>query len=292
MRTIANKLVVRMATKGMFKNLSDKEYLKLLFWGRMGRKLDLKNHPTYNEVLQWIKLYDRNPIYTEAVDKYEAKKFVADIVGEQYIIPTIGVWNSIEEIKFSDLPNKFVLKCTHNSGGLVICRDKEKLNIFDAKNKISDSLKSDYYSWGREWPYKNVRPRIIAEKLIGTNGKLPIDYKFFCFNGEIDSVMLCLDRDLGHPKFVFYDVNWKRLMYQKNEPILDKEIERPDNFDKMLTVVRKIAERFNCPRIDLYNVDGKIYFGEITFFNQSGFDTDISYDTDLMWGRKANLSLK
>lgn len=292
MRTIANKLVVRMATKGIFKNLSDEEYLKLLFWGRMGRKLDLKNHPTYNEVLQWIKLHDRNPMYTEAVDKYEAKKFVADIVGEQYIIPTLGVWNSIEEIEFSELPNEFVLKCTHNSGGLVVCRDKEKLDLFDAKNKISASLKSDYYSWGREWPYKNVKPRIIAEKLIGTNGKLPIDYKFFCFNGEIDSVMLCLDRDLGHPKFVFYDVNWKRLMYQKNEPILDKEIDRPDNFDEMLTIVRKIAKRFNCPRIDLYNIDGNIYFGEITFFNQSGFDTDISYDTDLMWGQKANLSLK
>lgn len=292
MRTFINKIVVGLATKGVFNFLPDKEYLKLLFWGRMGRKLNLKSPSTYNEILQWIKLYDRNPIYTLAVDKSAVKGFISDLVGKQYTIPTIGEWDSFDEINFDDMPNAFVLKCTHNSGGLVICRDKGKMDMCEVKRKISNSLKSNYYSWGREWPYKNVKPKIIAEELIGENDRLPVDYKFFCFGGVIDSVMLCLDRDFGRPKFVFYDIEWNRLRYQTDEPILDKEIEKPENFEEMIMVVKKIAAKFKCPRVDMYNVDGKIYFGEITFFNQSGFDKDISYETDLMWGNKVKLCLE
>lgn len=264
-------------------------YLKILYQYKMGKKLNLKNPQSYNEKLQWMKLYDRNLEYTRLVDKYEVKEYVTEMAGMQYTIPTLGVWNHFDEIDFASLPNTFVLKCTHDSGGLIIVKDKSKLDKEKAKRKIEHCLKRDYYLNLREWPYKNVPHKIIAEEYIGDLNSLPTDYKFFCFDGKIDSVMLCMEREKGRPKFAFFDMNWQRLLYQKDEPEFEKTIDKPENFDEMIALVKKLCKGFPEVRVDLYNVDGKPYFGEMTFFNQSGFDVDITEQTDLYWGRKLRI---
>ena len=421
--------------KVLAKALPDSLFLRIVYRRIMRRKLNLHNPRTYNEKLQWLKLYNHNPEYTMLVDKYAVKKYVAEIIGSEYIIPTIGVWNHFDEIDFDRLPDQFVLKCTHNSGGVIVCRDKFSLDFSEVKEKIEDNLSHNFYYVSREWPYKNVPPRIIAEeymadklhnqqifsdsagmprlKLVfsvrftscemqedfydevwnhlgdinpvsespvfpvlrpeqyGIMHKLALkiaekksylsridfyeigemeyfaeiefsgvaelgdlemekscfelgiwldlpggakklcsrgcsiivsdsrlkrvseraleDYKFFCFNGEIDSVMVCKGREKGHPDFFFYDYDWKRLYYQQDTLEKDEIIPRPNNFDEMKKVVKKLCAGFPHVRVDLYEVDGNIYFGELTFFDSGGFDTDISYQTDLMWGGKIQL---
>ncbi len=269
--------------------LADELYLKMLYKAKMGKTIDFNNPKTCNEKMQWLKLHDRNPIYTTMVDKYLVKDFVSKKIGEEYIIPTLGVWECFEDIDFDNLPERFVLKCTHDSGGLVVVKDKSFLDMKEARKKIKHCMKRNYFTNTREWPYKNVRPRIIAEKFIGEVDVAPVDYKFYCFDGEIDSVMLCLNRELGKPKFVFMDMNWNRIFYQKDEPDIDVELVKPKNFDVMVDVVRKLCKGLKEIRVDLYNINGTIYFGELTFFNQSGFDVDITYETDLMWGEKIKL---
>lgn len=270
----------------------DKIFLKLLYKNRMKRALNLETPKFYNEKLQWIKLFDRNPRYTGLVDKYEVKNIVTNLIGADYVIPTLGVWDRFEDIDFKSLPQKFVLKCTHDSGGIVVCKDKDSLNLEEVKQIINHSLKRDYYLNTREWPYKEVKHRIIAEQYIsGADGGIPVDYKFFCFDGEPDCVMLCVGREYGHPKFYFYDMEWKRKLYQKPdiEPSIEDTMMKPDNFDEMVEIVKKLAKGFAEVRVDLYNVDGVIYFGEYTFFNQSGLDVEISEDTDMYWGSKTIL---
>lgn len=274
---------------------ADKFYLRLLFRNRMGRKLDLDNPSTFNEKLQWIKLYNRNPEYTILVDKEAVKQEVATRIGREYIIPTLGVWDCFENIDFSELPDQFVMKCTHDSGGLIICKDKSTLDLKNAKKKINHCMKRNYFTNTREWPYRNVPRKIIAEKYIsGTDGSIPMDYKFFCFNGEPDCVMVCVGREFGRPKFFFYDMDWKRKLYQKPsiEPGEKEVVEKPENFEEMVYVVKELAKGYPEVRIDLYNIDGKIYFGEYTFFNQSGFDRDISNETDMYWGHHLSLEIE
>lgn len=175
-----SRLVMSLSARGLLPSLSDQKYIEMKFKSRMGYKLDLENPRTFNEKLQWLKLHDHRPEYTMMVDKYEAKEYVARVIGEEHIIPTLGVWDSFNEIDFNSLPNQFVLKCTHDSGGLVICKDKTSLNIDAAKRKIESSLKRNYYLVGREWPYKNVVPRIIAEKYMEDETSCELkDYKVF-----------------------------------------------------------------------------------------------------------------
>lgn len=281
------------ANFGVYNYMDDKVFLQKMFKAKMGYQLNLNNPSTYNEKLQWLKLYNRNKEYTNLVDKFEVRKFVKDKIGEKYLIPLIGVWECVEEINFNELPRKFVLKCTHNSGlGMIICRDKSNLKIKKVKNELKKGIKENYYLTRREWPYKNVRPRIIAEELIGDGSKSPLDYKFFVFNGKIDSVMVCVGREKGYPDFYFYDMDWNRLMYQNIEKFDGEEPKKPDNFGEMISIVESLSKGYCHVRIDLYNINGKIYFGEITFYNQSGYDLDISKETDIKWGKKINLSEK
>lgn len=286
MNTIIRKFIKKMAYLGIFDNLSDDKYLKLLFYAHLNSKLDLNTPKTFNEKLQWMKLNDRKEIYTNLVDKYEVKKYISKTIGEEYVIPTLGVWKKFEDIDFDILPNQFVLKCTHDSGGLVICKDKTQFNKEDARHKINASLKRNYFNSCREWPYKNVKPQIIAEPFIGVDNRTPDDFKFFTFNGCVDCVMVCKDRDKGYPWFYFYNKDWKRLKYQWPELEKEDEIEKPIDYEKMIKLAEILANDFKQIRVDFYNVNGRIYFGELTFFNQSGFDTDISYETDLYWGDK------
>lgn len=411
--------------------LPDECYLQLKFYDVFGRFMDFSNPKTFNEKLQWLKVYNRKPEYTMMVDKYAVKSYVANLIGKEYIIPTLGVWNSFDEIDFDSLPDQFVLKCTHDSGGLVVCRDKSNLDIDAVKKKIETSLSNNFYYMGREWPYKNVPRRIIAEQYMAeglrdykqlffesaprmtlvyserftkegvkedfydevwnhlnipktTHGeaifsiqrpkqyelmkqlakkfsekmsfaridfyeinekvyfgelsfssedefeaftpeewnlklgewvKLPAksgyrlnlddcsiiisnsyynnkveksinDYKIFCFNGEIDSVMVCTGREKGHPDFYFYDTNWNRLYYQQDCLEKANEIKKPQNLEEMISIAKVLSQGLSHVRVDLFDIDNNIYFGELTFFDNSGFDTDISYETDLKWGEK------
>ena len=281
-----------LAAKGLFNWLPDKPYLKLRFRASMGKKLNLKNPQTFNEKLQWLKLNDRKPEYTMMVDKYESKKYVANIIGEEYIIPTLGVWDKFDDIDFDKLPDKFVLKCTHDSGGLVICKDKSNFDKHAAKLKIEKSLKHDYFKWGREWPYKNVKPRIIAEQYMEDSALHELrDYKFFCFNGVADCVMVCVGRSTGNTKFYFYNKEWKLCRYNVlgKSIIGNGDVKRPNNISDMFAIVEQLSQKIPFSRIDLYNVNQKIYFGEITFFPDSGFDPNLMPETDFYFGSKLNL---
>lgn len=273
-----------------FPVLPDEIYLKICYKLAFNKQLDFDNPQTYTEKLQWLKLYDRKPEYTAMVDKYEAKQYVANIIGEEYTVPTLGVWEHFEDIDFDALPDQFVLKCTHDSGGLVICQEKAKMDLAAARKKINKSLKRNYYWCGREWPYKNVKPRIIAEPFLGKDGKTPLDYKVFLFGGAIDSILVCKNRDAADgPNFYFYDPSWNRLYYLRPELEKDDQCPRPQNLDEMLRIAKILGSGFAQIRVDFYDIDGRIYFGELTFFDCSGFDTDTTPDTDLMWGQKVKL---
>ena len=256
------------------KRMSDERYLKLLFKDRMGYKLNLKDPKTFNEKLQWLKLYNRRPEYTTMVDKYEVKKCVADKIGEEYIIPTIGVWEKFDDIDFDALPNQFVLKCTHDSGGLVICRDKSKLDKVAAREKIERSLKRNYYWHAREWPYKNVKPRIIAEQyMVDESGYDLKDYKFFCFGGEVKLCMIERDRAKGRNGHAvdFFDRNFEHQnITVDGYPNAVQAYKKPENYDELLAIAEKLAKNIPHIRVDLYNVNGRVYFGELTFFQASG----------------------
>ncbi len=264
--------------------LKDELYIKLCYRARIGKELNLNNPQTFNEKLQWLKLYDRNPEYTEMVDKYEAKKYVADIIGDKYIIPTLGLWNKFEDINFEKLPNQFVLKCTHDSGGLVICKDKSKLNVKEAKRKISKSLKTNYYYHSREWPYKNVKPRIIAEQyMVDESGTELKDYKFFCFNGEPKLLFIAKDRPYA-TKFNYYDMNFKKLPFKQHYENFNDCIEKPKGFDKMVELSKKLSKNIPHVRVDFYDINGKVYFGELTFYHFSGFEKFEPEDWDRTLG--------
>ena len=420
------------AAKGKYDTMEDEEYLKKFFLAKMGYELNLNNPETFNEKMQWLKLNYRCPIFTQMVDKYEVRKYIANIIGEEYSVPLIAVWDSPDDIEFDKLPSQFVLKTTHGCGGMYICRDKSTFDLNGAKKALKKTFYKNYYMYMREWPYKNVPHRIIAEqymaddlrdyKLFCFNGvprmtlmcserftkdglkedfydevwnhlkvqrpthgnailpiqrpkqyelmkklaaklsekmpfaridfyeinekvyfgeitfypasgfeefkpeewdlklgewiKLPtggyklvsnecsilitdsynnkeskalIDYKFFCFDGEIDSVMVCAGREKGHPDFYFYDTEWNRLYYQHNNLEKDDVVSKPQNFEEMKDIVRKLSKGYCHIRIDLYDINGNIYFGEFTFFNASGFDQDITSKTNERWGEKIKL---
>lgn len=260
--------------RGLLKWLPDSMYLRFVFKGMVGYKLNLKQPHTFNEKIQWLKLYDRKPEYVKMVDKYEVKKMVAKLIGEEHIIPTIGVWNSFDEINFESLPNQFVLKCTHDSGGIVICKDKSKLDVDKARKKIEKCLKKNYYWIGREWAYKNVQPRIIAEPyMVDESGYELKDYKFFCFNGIVKMMFVASDRQDSkkETKFDFYDMDFKHLDVRNGHPNATKLISKPTSFENMKHYAEILSANIPLVRIDFYDINGQVYFGEITLAHNSGF---------------------
>ena len=255
--------------------LKDDIYLNLLFFSLMRRKwIDWNNPQGFNEKLQWLKVHDHKPEYTIMVDKYAAKQYVADRIGEEYIIPTLGIWEHFDDIDFDSLPNQFVLKCTHDSGGLVICKDKRTLNKEAAKKKIEKCLKRNYYWSGREWPYKNVPPRIIAEKYMSEDGNEEInDYKLMCFNSKVKATFVCSNRfsDEGL-NVTFYDADWKRMPFERHYPASSSEISKPKTYEEMVLLAERLAQQIPFLHVDFYEVKGKPYFGDLTFFPGSGFE--------------------
>ncbi|MDE5785881.1 MAG: glycosyl transferase [Duncaniella sp.] len=280
-----------------FRWLDDKTYLKLLYFFEMGHKLDLITPKTFNEKLQWLKLYNHDPLYTKLVDKIEVKKWVAEKIGEEHIIPTLATWNCPEDIDITVLPKKFVLKCNHTGGNnaVFLVKDKNTIDLETIRKKIASSLDISVYSIYREWPYKSVKPRIMAEMLLeaednGVSIGL-VDYKFFCFNGRADNVMICIDREIHESKFYFFDKDWNLLRYNirgKNAPA-NFTVPRPKNLDKMFEIAETLSKGMPFARVDLYNADGKIYFGEITFFPNSGLDKNILVETDELFGNMLSL---
>ena len=259
--------------RGFFDKWSDARWLKVRYWLRFGKKPDLDNPKTFNEKLQWLKLYDRKPEYTVMVDKHGVKKYVADLIGEEYVIPTLGVWDRFEDIDFDALPDRFVLKCTHDSGGLVICKNKADLDYEAARIKITQSLKTDYYlRMGREWPYKNVKPQIIAEQYIDDE---PKDYKLFCFNGQPKMTLVCSERfSEGGLKEDCFDEEWNHMELRRpKNGNSSEEIPKPRQFERMMQLAAQLSAGIPFSRIDFYEIGDTVYFGEITFFPAGGFES-------------------
>lgn len=267
----------------------DKLFLEIKFRLMMGQKLDLNNPKTFNEKLQWLKLYNRRVEYTTLVDKYAVKKYVSDKIGEQYIIPTLGVWNSVEDIDWDVLPNQFVLKTTHGGGGggVVICKDKTMFDKESAKMKLQKSLDSDIYLNYREWPYKDVPKRIIAEQYMIDESFIELkDYKFFSFDGKVKCFKVDFDRFINH-KANYYDRDAKLLPFGEIccMPDFNRIFERPKNFEKMIEIVETLSRNIPFVRVDLYNVNGKIYFGEMTFYPAAGMGKFEPDEWDLKLGK-------
>lgn len=284
--TLFDRVILKLKYHHMLDHLSDSIYLKLMYYVNFHRHLNLKNPRSFNEKLQWLKLYDRKPEYSVMVDKYEAKQYVAERIGQEHIIPTLGVWNRFDEIDFDSLPDQFVLKCTHDSGGLVICRDKTKLDKEAARVKIERSMRTNYYYNGREWPYKDVKPRIIAEKyMVDKENEELLDYKFFCFNGQAKCFKVDFDRFVEHHAN-YYDV--ENNLLRLGEIICPPEYARQIKFPQTLPEMKKLAELLSAKipflRADFYDVDGKVYFGELTFFPAAGFGRFIEEEWDYKLG--------
>lgn len=261
--------------------IASPEYvLKRMFKKNVGYPLNLDNPKTFNEKLQWLKLHDHNPLYTTMVDKYAVKKYIADMIGKQHVIPTLGVWEHFDEIDFDKLPNQFVLKCTHDSGGVVIVSDKSQMDKVAVKKKLENRLKHNYYYHCYEWPYKDVPPRIIAEKFMVDEKNQDVgadditDYKFMCFNGKVRCTFTCTDRrsDDGL-KVTFFDNDWNQMPFTRHYPAAEVgSIPKPVNFELMKELAEKLADGIVFVRVDFYEINNKVYFGELTFYPGSGME--------------------
>lgn len=263
-------ILLYLINKGFFNWLSDKKYLKMKYKLETGESLNLNEPQTFNQKLQWLKLYDRNPRYTKMVDKYQVKKLVADIIGEEYIIPTLGIWNDFKSIDFNSLPHKFALKPTHTSGNIYLCKDKSTINYIKLSKEFKRWLKQNYYYIHREWPYKNVEPKIIAEKYMGEN---LFDYKFFCFNGKVKTILVCSNRNRDSKNTDFYNKDWMLMPFtRQNHTNNSKGIPKPKNLEKMICISEKLSAGISFVRVDLYEIEGRVFFGELTFYPSSGFE--------------------
>ena len=300
---VANKLIkylnnstyrflINSSVLGLYSVMGDEKYLFKKYFSLLGKKLDFNNATTFNEKLQWLKLYDRKPVYTTMVDKYRVKEYVSAAIGKEYVIPTIGVWDNPDDIDFDRLPNSFVLKCNHNSGlGMCICSDKSTLNISKVKKALKKGLKQDYYLTGREWPYKNVERKIIAEKYMEAESGQLIDYKVHCFNGEPRFILVCKDRfkDSGLTED-FFTTEWELMPVKRPDINQSKTpIDRPDQLEEILSLASKLSEGIPFIRVDFYIINGKVYFSELTFFPASGFEKFEPEEWDGIFGEWLHL---
>ncbi|MBR2029265.1 MAG: glycosyl transferase [Oscillospiraceae bacterium] len=268
------RIVNSLARRGWLSCLSDKAYISLIYRAAFGKKLNWRTPKTFNEKLQWLKIYDRNPVYNMMVDKYEAKKYAADKIEHKYIVPALGgPWENFDEIDFDNLPEQFVLKTTHDCGGVVICKDKVSFDMLAARNFIEHHLKRNYYLSCREWPYKYVKPRIFAEKYLSDVelGDLR-DYKFFCFDGVPKLMFIASERQSKdqETKFDFYDMDFNHLPIINGHPNSENYIACPVNFEKMKELASKLSVGVPHLRVDFYESNGNLYLGELTFSHWGG----------------------
>lgn len=276
---------------------SDELYLRVLYWLYHGKRLDLEHPKTFTEKLQWLKLHNTSELCTQLVDKYSVREFIKDTIGDDYLIPLLGVWKHFDEIDFDMLPNKFVLKTNHGSGGVIICKDKAKLNKESAKMVLENSLKENYFWKGREYPYKNVPPRIIAEKYMEDNdGNPPVDYKLFCFDGEPQVLFFASERfnEKGlPPKFDYYDMDLKHLpVRSKGHENAKDTLKMFPQFEDMKQLSRVLSKGFAHVRVDFYLIDNKIFFGEMTFHHDGGLVPFVPEEWDKKFGDMIKLPIE
>ncbi len=277
---------------GLTDVIPDRKYLEWSYYLEMNKKLNLDNPQTMNEKLQWLKLNNHNPELTDMVDKLRVKDIVSKRLGPDFVAPVLQVWDSVEDVDITNLPDQFVLKTNHSGGntGVVICKDKSKFSIDDAKQKLSSAWKLDLNRRYREWPYKNIKKKVFAEKYLGDNLS---DYKFYCFNGYVDCCLVCVGRQEGNTKFYFFDKDWVRKKYNKSSLTVPEDftLPKPANYEKMIEVAAELSKGLPIVRMDLFDVDGNIYFGEFTFYPGSGFDANRLPPADLYFGKMVDLSM-
>lgn len=272
MNRITKNLLFRFMNTKLSRLIPDKEYISLRYRAYCGKKLNLKTPITFNEKLQWLKLHDRKARYTKMVDKYEVREYIKEKIGEEYLIPLLGVYDRFEDIDFDKLPSQFVLKPNHTSGNVFICTDKYKVDYKALKKEVDKWMKREYYWVHREWPYKNIKPRIIAEKyMVDESGVELKDYKFFCFNGEPKALFVATDRGID-TRFNFYDMQFNQLPFMQHYKNSTKKINKPQGFDEMVILATTLSTGIPHVRVDFYDVNGKIYFGELTFYHFSGLE--------------------
>lgn len=280
--------------RGYYDDMSDEECIKRQFYYAFGYPLDLKNPKTFNEKLQWLKLYNRKPEYTMMADKIAVKDYVAKIIGKEHIIPTLGVWEHFDDIDFEKLPNQFVLKCNHDCGSVVIVKDKNNFDKVAAKKKLEKALSKNFYLKHREWVYKDIKPRIFAEEFVEDSNQKLVDYKVHCFNGEPKFLIVFGDR-FGKNGMTddFFDVNWQHLSVARPGHLFAKEdISKPANLDLMLVLARKLSAGIKFLRVDFYSVDGRVLFGEMTFYPAAGFEKFVPEEWDEIFGNWIKLPSK
>lgn len=289
-RSPKKALIVILMNKKIAHVIPDRLYLKWVYRLKTGKKLDLKNPEEFNEKMQWLKLYNRKPEYTELVDKYEMRKYVSRTIGDEHLMPLLGVWDKLDDIPFESFPEQFVLKCTHDSGGLFICRDKSSFDIDKAREKITRSLAREYFYLGREWPYKNIKPRIIAEKYLENGDEGLHDYKVWCFNGKPRLVQYMSGR-LHKTYDAFYDTDWNRVDTTHAYETLYGNAKKPECLEKLLELSEKLAKDIPFARTDFYILeDGRILAGEITLFPSAGFKDFVPDEMNKKLGEMIDLS--
>lgn len=283
-------ILVHMCRYWPFRYISDKKYLELFFKGGQGRKLDIENPKTYTEKLQWLKLYNRKPEYTMMSDKYLVRNYVENKIGEKYLIPLLGVWDSVDEINIDDLPNQFVLKTNHDSGSIIICKDKKIFDWKYARKTLRKALKTQYYWKSREYNYYNINRKIIAEQYMvdKKDGELR-DYKFYCFNGEPKFIQVDVGRFSNHIEN-FYTLQWEFIPVEWGVPN-NKDIikNKPEKLDEMIRLAINLSRGIPHVRVDFYIVNGNVYFGELTFHSSGGIGKIIPELYDYKWGRYLTL---
>ncbi|BES66425.1 ATP-grasp fold amidoligase family protein [Gottschalkiaceae bacterium SANA] len=269
------RMLVNLAFQNpLFRLMSDESYLKIKYRLKVGKKLNLNDPKGFNEKIQWLKIHEHNKLHTQLVDKYEVRSWVADKIGSEYLVPLIGVYEALDQIDFDALPDQYVLKCSHDSGGVFICHSRQSFDTKKVSKKLKRSLKRNYYYGGREWQYKHVQPRLICERLLiePHTDSVP-DYKFMCFNGKVKCSFVCSERKQASGlKVDFFDLDWNRMPFERHYKNSNAIIEKPKNYLAMIRLAEILAEGFRFVRVDFYEVSGRIYFGELTFHPGSGFE--------------------
>jgi len=287
------EFVIALNQLGIYNWIPDPVFLKLIYRLHFGKNLNLENPTTFNEKLQWLKLYDRNPIYTNYADKYLVREFVKNTIGEKYLVPLIAVYDSADEINWNALPNKFIVKCNHASGRNIICMNKDNFDIIDARKKLAKWIGHNFFWHGREWAYKNIKPRIIVEHFLEDDKGDLLDYKFMCFNGKTKCLFVCSDRNNGEGlKVDFYDMNWKHMNFERHYKNSGRTILKPEGFDIMVELAQKLSKGIPFVRVDFYEVNGNIYFGELTFFPGNGLEEFTPEFYDELLGSWINIPQK
>lgn len=270
--TLFERVYLALSRRGLCHLVPDRIHLSIKYHALLEQKLNWDNPAGFNEKLQWLKVYDRNPLYNVLVDKYAAKEWVAERIGSEYVTKTYARWDQVDDIDIDQLPEKFVLKTNHDCGGIVICRDRATFDMDAAKAKLARHLKRNYFWEGREWPYKAVKPCVFAEEYLDSGTSGLTDYKFMCFDGRVRCVFTCTGRSDDDLRVDFYDLNWRHLPFTRHYPNADMPPSAPKQLKEMISLSEQLAQTIPFVRVDFYEIAGSLYFGELTFYPGSGFE--------------------